>query len=122
RRGDRESAAAMLDHCRAHLRRGMSVLLFPEGTRSHDGELRPFKHGAFTLAVQEKVPVVPVAVVGTREALPKSGWVLRGAVSPRVQVLPAIHPDEVDGDPDRLMERVRAAIAAAQSELRGASA
>lgn len=117
RRGDKSSATEMMDHCRRHLRSGASVLLFPEGTRSFDGALRPFKHGAFTLAVEENVPVVPVAVVGTREALPKSGWVLRGACSPQVQVLPPIHPSEVDGDKELLMERVRAAIAEAQSAL-----
>ncbi|HEY8374833.1 MAG TPA: lysophospholipid acyltransferase family protein, partial [Nannocystis sp.] len=52
RRGDPGSIAAMLRACRAHLEAGSSVMLFPEGTRSPDGRMRGFKHGAFSLAAE----------------------------------------------------------------------
>ena len=77
-RGDRESVRRMMDHCRRHLDRGSPVLLFPEGTRALDGRLQRFKDGAFRLAFEAKVPVYPVVLTGTFEALPKHGFVLRG--------------------------------------------
>ncbi len=55
-----------------------SVVIFPEGTRSDDGRLKPFKKGAFILALNSGVEIVPVACVGTREILPKNGWRVRG--------------------------------------------
>lgn len=53
------------------------VIIFPEGTRSADGELLPFKKGAFRLAAGLGIDVVPVAVVGSRDALPRGGWRIR---------------------------------------------
>ncbi len=52
----------------------MPVMIFPEGTRSRTGELLPFKDGAFRLAIQNGADVLPVAVAGTRTALPKHSW------------------------------------------------
>ncbi|HEU4385935.1 MAG TPA: lysophospholipid acyltransferase family protein, partial [Anaeromyxobacteraceae bacterium] len=76
RRGDHESGQAVLAAARHYLDRGMSVMFFPEGTRSRDGHLQAFKIGAFRLAVEAGVPVLPVAVVGTAEGMPKgSPWV-----------------------------------------------
>jgi 1-acyl-sn-glycerol-3-phosphate acyltransferase len=94
-RGDKDSITKMLDDCRAHLRAGSSVMLFPEGTRSTDGELKPFKHGAFSLAKEFGVPVVPIVIDGTRDALPKHGLVFRQTtpVQIRVHVLEPISPD-----------------------------
>ena len=62
-------------------------MMFPEGTRSPDGRLRAFKHGAFTLAQRERVPLLPIVVEGTANALPKRGFVLRGRHAIRVRVL-----------------------------------
>jgi 1-acyl-sn-glycerol-3-phosphate acyltransferase len=62
-------------------RRGISLLIFPEGGRSMDGELQPFIDGAAYLAIKAQVPVVPIALVGTREILPMgSGTFRRGLV------------------------------------------
>ncbi len=76
-RGDTASIERMLAECRAHLRRGSSVMLFPEGTRSEDGEMKAFKRGAFALAKELDLPVVPIVIDGTRDVLPKHGLMLR---------------------------------------------
>jgi 1-acyl-sn-glycerol-3-phosphate acyltransferase len=73
-RGERESAAAALAKCRRYLESGMPVMIFPEGTRSRTSELLPFKEGAFRLAIQTRASVLPIAVNGTRQALPKHSW------------------------------------------------
>lgn len=112
-RGDRESVRRMMEHCRAHLSRGAPVLLFPEGTRSRDGRLQPFKDGAFRLASDAGVPVVPIAVEGTGDALPKHGLVLRQPMRARVRVLAPIPPSS---DADALREATRAALVAALPE------
>lgn len=114
-RGDRESVKQMMAHCRAHLARGTPVLLFPEGTRALDGRLQRFKDGAFRLAFEAKVPVVPVAVTGTFAALPKHGLIMRQRMSARVEVLEPIDPRAFKSS-DELREAARAAIAAALPE------
>ena len=72
------------------LRNGVSMLFFPEGTRSDNDDMGEFKNGAFKLAIKEKVPILPVFIGGTREAIPKGGWVFKTKVSGRLVVLPPI--------------------------------
>ena len=91
-RGSGESVRRLMARCGQLLDAGSPVLFFPEGTRTDDGRMRAFKDGAFELAVRHGVPVFPIAVHGTRRALPKHGLVLREHVDARVQVLPALHP------------------------------
>jgi 1-acyl-sn-glycerol-3-phosphate acyltransferase len=116
RRGDRESIRQMMEHCRRHLAKGVPVLLFPEGTRSLDGTLQPFKDGAFRLACEAGCPIIPVAISGTERGLPKHGVMLRNRMDARVEVLAPIAPADHGGDPTRLRAAVRAAIAAALPE------
>jgi 1-acyl-sn-glycerol-3-phosphate acyltransferase len=111
RRGDRESIRAMLQQCRDHLGRGSPVLIFPEGTRSANGVLQGFKDGAFKLALESGAPVIPVAVRGTYDTLPKHGLVLRQRMDALVQVLDPIDPGRF-GSTAELREAARAAIAA----------
>lgn len=73
-RGTGDSIRKAMQRCKAHLERGMPVMIFPEGTRSKTGELLPFKDGAFRLAIETGADVLPMAVAGTRDALPKHSW------------------------------------------------
>ncbi|OGP90369.1 MAG: hypothetical protein A2156_00110 [Deltaproteobacteria bacterium RBG_16_48_10] len=70
REGTRETVGAMNKAARK-IREGMSVVIFPEGSRSADGSIHPFKKGGFTLAIKSKVPIVPIAIAGSREIMPK---------------------------------------------------
>lgn len=74
KRGDSASVKQMMKDCRAALDRGSRVVLFPEGTRSKTGKLQAFKPGPFVIASKGKVPVVPLVIRGTAQALPKHGW------------------------------------------------
>ena len=96
-RGSGESVRRMMARCGRLLDAGSPVLFFPEGRRTDDGRLQPFKDGAFELAVRHGVPVFPIAVSGTRRALPKHGMVLRDQVDARVRVLPPLAPADFAG-------------------------
>ena len=70
-RGDSEKARKSLKAAGEKIRAGSSVVFFPEGTRSPDGKLQRFKKGGFVMALEAKVPILPVTVVGGRKILPK---------------------------------------------------
>ena len=93
RRGDKQSIERMMAACRRHLGRGSSVFFFPEGTRSPDGTLKPFKPGAFVLAHEMRLPILPVVIDGTRHALPKYSLNFHGRHYIRLQVLDPIAYD-----------------------------
>jgi 1-acyl-sn-glycerol-3-phosphate acyltransferase len=118
-RGLGASAVEAMARCREILGHRVSVMIFPEGTRSPTAEMLPFHDGAFRLAVKAKVPILPLAVHGTGTALPKHGWRF-GRSRATVQVLP---PVETTGltvkDVPALKERVRAMIAEAHAALAG---
>jgi 1-acyl-sn-glycerol-3-phosphate acyltransferase len=90
KRGDKESIRQMMAACEKALARGCSVFFFPEGTRSRTGQLKPFKPGAFILAHQMKLPILAVAINGTRKALPKHSLNFHGRHAFRVEVLEEI--------------------------------
>jgi 1-acyl-sn-glycerol-3-phosphate acyltransferase len=110
-RGDRRKAAHSLLQAARYLRQNCSLVFFPEGTRSPDGEVLPFNDGPFQLAIREKVPVLPLVVDGTGAALSRASWVFSG--SPDIS-LRALAPVSVDGwDTKRtgeLREKVRQII------------
>jgi 1-acyl-sn-glycerol-3-phosphate acyltransferase len=108
-RGDRDSIRQMMAHCRRHLAQGSPVLIFPEGTRARDGRLQAFKDGAFRLAKEANVPLIPVALAGTHEALPKHGLMLRRRMVASVRVLAPLDPAHY-ADATALREAAAAAI------------
>jgi 1-acyl-sn-glycerol-3-phosphate acyltransferase len=118
-RGDRASVEKMSAACRAWLDRGVSVLLFPEGTRSPDGALQPFKVGAFRIAREAGVAVLPIVLDGTADTLPKHGFVLRARTTCRVRVL---EPVDVAALPsvEEAADAVHAAMAAELDRMRSA--
>lgn len=77
-RRDRGAAMVSLAEAAASIRAGQAIVAFPEGTRSRDGRLLPFKKGAFALAFEAGVPVVPFAIHGGPEILPKGAWRVAG--------------------------------------------
>ncbi len=91
-------------------RKGISLLIFPEGGRSHDGQLRPFKEGGAYIAIRAGVPVVPAAILGTRAVLPYgAGAVRAGSVTLRILKPIDTRPFTLK-DRRKLTEHVRAAI------------
>jgi 1-acyl-sn-glycerol-3-phosphate acyltransferase len=73
-RTDRLNAVKSLHRAKARLQAGLSIVVFPEGTRSRSGKLLPFKKGGFFLAAQTNTPIVPVTINGSGALLPAGGW------------------------------------------------
>lgn len=120
-RGDRSSGAAALEICEMWLDRKMSVMIFPEGTRSLDGEIRAFKDGAFRLAISTGTPILPMAVHGTRSALRKHDWRM-GDTNAEVRVLEPISTEGMtEDDIPALRERVRDLIVAEVTKMSAAA-
>jgi 1-acyl-sn-glycerol-3-phosphate acyltransferase len=117
-RGDKKSGMQALVECRDRLDKNVSVMIFPEGTRSKSGELQDFKDGAFRLAIDAGVPILPLAVVGTRDALIKHDWRF-GYSRAEVRVLEPIATDGLTADDTaELRDRTRSAIADALDAIR----
>lgn len=70
-RSNHEKALQSIDEAALRIRRGKSIMTFPEGTRSRDGEIKAFKQGAFHLAIKSGVPIVPVSIIGSGRIMPK---------------------------------------------------
>jgi 1-acyl-sn-glycerol-3-phosphate acyltransferase len=122
RRGDAGSISRMLSACERAVRAGSSIMIFPEGTRSRDGKLRAFKHGAFTLARSLGASILPVVVSGTGRALPRRGFVLSGTHTIRIRVLDEIPADAwIDRSVEEMAEGVRQMFAVELGEVAGSS-
>lgn len=107
-RSDHVQAVASLRSAEEKMRRGCSVIIFPEGTRGGgDGVLLPFKKGGFMLALDTGIPIVPIAVRGSQAVLPRDGWQIAAG---DIDVVVG-EPIAVEGlDRDTLMRRVRAQL------------
>ena len=119
RRGHLPSIRRMLRRSEACLREGSSLFVFPEGTRSPDGEVQSFFRGAFWMAARAGVPVVPVVLEGTASILPKSS----ALIAPQevlVSILPPVDPKLFDNDSRRLRDHVRALMIEELGQLRSA--
>jgi 1-acyl-sn-glycerol-3-phosphate acyltransferase len=117
KRGDSQSIKKMMAQCKAWLDRGVSVLMFPEGTRSRTGDLLPFKAGAFTLAKDAGVPIVPIVICGTIDAVPPDA-ILRhkGIVHVHVRICEPID-STAHADAASLSAAVREVMAGTLAEL-----
>jgi 1-acyl-sn-glycerol-3-phosphate acyltransferase len=107
-RGNREAGIEAVTAAKAVVEQGLNMTIYIEGKRSFDGKLLPFKKGPFYLAVECGVPVVPMTIVGTHDAMPKG----RFAIKPELVKLifhPPIEPKDF-GSRDCLMEKVRTVI------------
>jgi 1-acyl-sn-glycerol-3-phosphate acyltransferase len=117
-RGKVESARNAMATALEVLQTRVSVMIFPEGTRSPSDQMLPFKDGAFRLAIEAGVPVLPLVLTGTRDALAKHDW----RMNPARATVMVLDPIETAGltlnDVTALKERVRTVIAQARERLR----
>jgi len=110
-REKRSSAFQSLERAADRIRGGEPVLFFPEGTRSRDGELLPFKKGAFVIALKAGAPIVPVSVSGSLAVLPKGSIRIRpGSITVRYGAEIPVSAETLDTK-ERLIDRVRTAVA-----------
>jgi 1-acyl-sn-glycerol-3-phosphate acyltransferase len=109
-RSDHERAIASLESAKAQLRDGVSVMFFPEGTRSTEGRMGAFKKGGFMMALEMGLPILPVSISGTRHVLPgKTLGLLPGRVAIQIHAPIDVRRYSVE-QREALMEEVAAAI------------
>ncbi len=110
-RGDFSSIKKIYQEASSWLQKDMSVLFFPEGTRSSSNEMGEFQNGAFKLAIKEKKPILPICLKGTHAAIPKGSWIFKTKVIAKVIVLKPIITDSYGpGDFILLRNNVRSRI------------
>src|SRR5215471_481483 len=107
-RSNRESAITSIRRAGEVMQHHINMTIFPEGTRSPDGRLLPFKKGPFHLAAETGFPIVPVTILGTYEMMPKGSAIVRSGIATLV-FHPPIDPKQFSSRDD-LVEAVRAAI------------
>src|SRR5690606_12447681 len=113
------SARDAMRACRTRLENKVSVMIFPEGTRSRSDQMLPFKDGAFRLAIETGVPILPLALHGTRQAIAQHDW----RIGPARAVVEVLDPESTEGltldDLPALKAGVREQIARARDAVKG---
>ena len=123
KRGDKDGTVRMFADCEKSLSLGNSIFIFPEGTRSKTGELKPFKPGAFILAKKMDLPILPVVISGTNAALPKHSLNFHGRQHMRIRMLEPIPAEQVASlSVEDLTEMVRTLVARQLEEMTPACA
>lgn len=110
RKNPREALKA-IEEAATRIREGLNIIIFPEGTRSKDGKLLPFKKGGFSLAVRSGVPIVPVGIQGTHRLQPKGSFIPKekGIVYIRIGT-PIMIGEKNRSATGRIMEKTRKQI------------
>jgi 1-acyl-sn-glycerol-3-phosphate acyltransferase len=118
-RSSRSRAVASLQRAGERIRGGANILVFPEGTRSRDGRILPFKKGPFALALEARVPIIPVAIEASGAVLPANAW----TISPGTIRMKVGRPIPTEGRPEEdregLAREVREAIIRLHREIGG---
>jgi len=114
-----DSKAIMLDRSYNYLKKGISIMMFPEGTRSLNNEIGFFKRGAFQLAIQTNTALLPVLIDGTGGILPKHGLIFNSVHNITIRVLNPVDPADFGTEnPDILALKMSTAMKSALTELR----
>ena len=120
-RGNEESKLEMFERSFGCLKNGISIIIFPEGTRSADSQIGFFKRGAFQMALEAKIPVLPVLIDGTGGILPKHGFIFRSRKHVNIRVLDPVSPDTFVSDtPESLALKFNSLMSAELIKLRNA--
>jgi len=118
-RGDKESKERMLEESYQCLKKDISIMIFPEGTRSADCEIAFFKRGAFQLAISAGVPILPVLIEGTGGVLPKHGFIFGGFHKITIKVLDPVDVETFGtNSPEELAMQFQQMMTAKLKELR----
>ncbi len=118
-RGDSESKELMMKKSMRSLRLGTSVMMFPEGTRSVNGDIGFFKRGAFQMAIDARVPILPVVIDGSGGVLPKHGLIFTTGHRVKLKVFDPVTPDSFNTtDPDTLAVNFNSFMTRELSQIR----
>jgi 1-acyl-sn-glycerol-3-phosphate acyltransferase len=121
-RGNEESKIEMLDRSYKFLKKRISIMLFPEGTRSFDNEIGFFKRGAFQLAIQANVAILPILIDGTGGILPKHGLIFGSGHHIKIRVMDPVYPANFGTDnPDILSLELSSLMKSELNKLRAES-
>ncbi len=118
KRGDIKSIKEMMATCKHWLQQGVSIMMFPEGTRSDSGELGNFRDGSFRLSLECDVPVVPVVITGTKEVIAKHSRTFNFASKMRIKVLPPVLPETFKGRPAAMRDHVHQLMKSTLHDMR----
>jgi 1-acyl-sn-glycerol-3-phosphate acyltransferase len=110
-RDDPRKAIKSMNQAADRFREGSSILIFPEGTRSPDGQLQPFKPGGFHLALKTRGDIVPVSIVGTHRIVPKGSLRIEKGKATMIIGKPILIKEYSKKTMDQLMETVHQAMA-----------
>jgi len=108
RRESTRSGTQFITQAEQEMKKGSSILMFPEGTRSTTTTMRTFKEGAFILAKKMRCGIIPIVLTGSEKTFDKGSWVLKGKAPIYIRVLDEIPAEEVAGmEIKELMHHVR---------------
>jgi 1-acyl-sn-glycerol-3-phosphate acyltransferase len=109
-RGNHRKAIASLEKAAQKIRKGTNIIVYPEGTRSPDGTVMPFKKGPFALAIKSGVPIIPVTIEGSGRVMPKNSWNAKPGTIEVMLGKPIDTTGYAENERERLMKDVRDVI------------